>query len=279
MCIRDRGDAQEGDGVSETVAFDGATQACVTSVPSSPVAADSLTDRSRNWRPDQWKDYMVQTKGGSSGRFLITGNDAQTLYGDFTPGQAWQYVIYRPLANTTYHWKRVDRIATADMDIRALTVSVPHYFDAVNAAGRLYSFSPHTDGKDDQYRKRPDLGQYTIEIEAVVPQHLDNFLNVITMRDPGAPRPKVTPIEGTNVAGVQVDDRFVVFAKGREPVSELSFAMPGTGEVEGLVANLPAGKAVRVDRSGERVRISTTGSQGRQVPVSEMGVARITLTH
>jgi len=272
------GDAQEGDGIAETVAFDGATQPHVTSVPSAAVAADSLTDTSQTWRPNQWKNYMLQTKGTADGHFLITGNDAHTLFGRFSAGQAWQYVIYRPLANTANHWKRIRRITTADMELSALTVSIPHYFDTVNAAGKLYSFSPRTDGKADQYTKRPDLGQYTLEIESTVGGELENFLNVITLKAPGAPRPRVELIEGQGVSAVRAGNRFVVFANEPSPLPELSFPLPGGGPATGLVLDLPPGKTAYVDASGGMVRISTTGVQGKAVPVSAMGVARITVS-
>ena len=107
---------------------------------------------------------------------------------------------------------------------------------------------------------------------------LENFLNVITLKDPGVPRPRVELIEGQGVSGVRVGNRFVVFANGPGPRQELSFPLPGGGPVEGLVLDLPPGKTAYVDASGGMVRISTTGAQGRPVPVSAMGVARITVS-
>ena len=160
------------------------------------------------------------------------------------------------------------------MELNALTVSISPYFDAVNAAGTLCSFSPRTDGKADQYAKRPDLGQYTLEIEGPGGE-LENFLNVITLKDPGVPRPRVELIEGQGVSGVRVGNRFVVFANGPGPLRELSFPLPGGGPVEGLVFDLPPGTTAYVDASGGTVRIATAGAQGRPVPVSATGVARI----
>ncbi len=42
---------------------------------------------------------------------------------------------------------RIRRITASDTELSALTLSIPHYFDAVNAAGQLDSFLPRTDGK------------------------------------------------------------------------------------------------------------------------------------
>ncbi len=42
--------------------------------------------------------------------------------------------------------------------------------------------------------------------------------------------------------------------------------------------DLPPGKTAYVNASGGMVRMSTTGAQGRPVPVSAMGVARINVS-
>jgi hypothetical protein len=99
------------------------------------------------------------------------------------------------------------------------------------------------------------------------------------MKDPGVPRPKAVLIEGPNAAGVRVGNRFVVFSKGQGPVSDMSFPVPGDGQVEGLVADLPPRSTVYVDVSGGTVRVSTTGFAGKTVSVSAMGIAKVSQIH
>ncbi len=198
--------------MSETVPFTGRTVDLVVSRPTAitPVA---LTDMGQSWKPGQWKNYMVKVASSPTARVRITGNDENTLFGSFPSGPAWRYSIYRDLANSYHHWKRVERITTTDLDVDFLTVSVSHSFDTPGAHGKLYSFTPHTDGRDDMYRKNRELGRYTFEVEAVRPRTLDNFLNVICSRDPGGRRPTTHCLHGEGVAGVLVDRRFALFAE------------------------------------------------------------------
>ena len=139
----------------------------------------------------------MRTYGSASNTgILITGNNTNTLFATFPDtGASYEYVIYRPLANSLKHWKKITRISTTDMTLSNLVISVPHYFDAVDALGNTQSFAPRTDGLDDLYRKRPNNGQYTLEVEATVPQQMDNFLNVITPKDSGQPKPNTVLLE------------------------------------------------------------------------------------
>ena len=272
------GDTAEGAGMSEDVIFDGTQQDYVSSVPTSDVAASSLEDVNQQWTVDQWAGHMVHIRcGGDAERVVITGNDANTLFGTFTACSSWGYTIYRPVANTYLHFTTVTSITTADMDVDDLTLSVPHYFDAVDASGRVHSFSPHTDSRDDGYRKRRDLGQWTLSIEATTPALEDNFLNVISLRDPGVAPPVTQLVQSTTVAGALVDDRFVLFARLPGTLDDVLIDVPHTVPVQGLVFNLVPDAQYFVLTAGDTLDVSTTDNGGTPQTSSPMGVLAVSL--
>jgi hypothetical protein len=69
------------------------------------------------------------------------------------------------------------------MDVKYLTLSVPHYFDTVDVNGKVHTFTPNTDYDKDVYKKNKAYGQYTYEVEATQPQKLDNFLTIISPKN------------------------------------------------------------------------------------------------
>ncbi|MBW2455395.1 MAG: hypothetical protein JRI68_12825, partial [Deltaproteobacteria bacterium] len=244
------------------------------------VTASALEDDTAQWVADQWQHHQVNIRcGGNAEIAVITGNDATTLFGSFTPcDSSWQYSIERPLANSTLHWLQIDSITTSDMNVDAFTVSVPHYFDAEDATGRLATFAPHTDSRDDGYRKRPDLGQYTLEIETSQAELLTHFLNVIALKDPGQPRPTVTLVEANNVAGARVDDRCVLFAKEPTPVTDVTVTLPGSGNVQALVADLVPDTTYYYVLTAGTFELSTTDMGGSQSATSSaMGTVSLDL--
>ncbi len=273
------GDTAEGAGMSEDVVFDGTQQNAVNSTPTGEVTAGALEDSTQQWADDQWAGYMVHIRcGGNSERVVVTGNDADTLFGTFTPcTSSWAYTVYRPVANTYLHFTTVTAVSTADMDVSNLTLSVPHYFDAVDASGRLHSFSPHTDSVDDGYSKRRDLGQWTLSIEASTPALQDNFLNVISLRDPGVPPPDTALVQSADVAGAVVDDRFVIFARLPGTLEDVVVDVPHTQALSGLVFNLLPDTQYFVLTAGDTVSVSTTDNGGTAATSTSMGVLSVTL--
>lgn len=273
------GDALEGNGINEDIVFDGTVQEYVNSVPTGSVTATELPDDNQNWQSDQWQGYMVHIRcGGDSETVVITGNDATRLFGSFTPcSQSWAYTIQRPLANAYNHWTRITSITTADMDVDHFTVSIPHYFDTVDAIGRLHTFAPHTDSRDDGYRKRRDLGQWTVNIEADGPALLDNFLNVIILKDPGQPKPVTALIGSAEAAGAVVGTRFVIFARERNPLASYSVDIPQAGVTNGLVFDLQPDTLYYHSFSAGTLTVSTTDVGGQSGTSSAMGVLAVTL--
>ncbi len=273
------GDADEGVGMTEDVIFDTMGQDYVNAVPSAEVTAAAMEDSNQQWADDQWAGYMVHIRcGGEAERVVITGNDADTLFGVFTPcTSSWAYTIYRPVANTYLHFTTITSVTTADMDVSNLTFSVPHYFDAVDASGRLHSFSPHTDSRDDGYRKRRDLGQWTLSIEAAAPALEDVFLNVISLRDPGVAPPDTELVQSATVAGARVDDRFAIFARQPSPLEDISVDIPHSQALGGLVFNLLADTAYYVFTTGDTLEVSTTDNGGTSHTTSPMGVLEVNL--
>ena len=165
------------------------------------------------------------------------------------------------------------------MNLDNITISVPHYFDTVDAKGRLHSFSPHTDFKDDNYHKRKDLGQWTLEIEATKPQLLDNFLNILSLKDPGVKKPTTTLVESEHVYGAVIDKTLVVFA--REPIELSSFNLNGDAEfTEGLIVNLKreTNYYLTYTKLGSQwgFKLSLTGDNQNMITSSPMGILKFT---
>ncbi|HQB59150.1 MAG TPA: hypothetical protein PK260_00020 [Candidatus Moranbacteria bacterium] len=272
------GDAQEGNGISETVNFNEKIQESVNGKPAN-MTSSSLTDTTQNWENDQWKNYAVRTHcSGSVYESIITGNSESTIYASFPSTNCWQYRIYKYVANSYNHWNKIERISTSDLNFDYLTVSVPHYFDTVGADGKVYSFSPHTDGVDDQYGKRKELGQWTFEVEATEPKMLDNFLNVISLKDEEVLKPDIRLIESDMVSGAVVDSRFAVFSNDRVNVQSAEFRIPKGGQFAGLFLDLVPDEDYYYRIQENIVYLSTADNGGNVIRSSEMGTASVTMT-
>jgi hypothetical protein len=273
-----QGSAGEGTGVSENIVFDGTRQNYLQSKETGGSSLSSIVDTTQRWKPDQWKGYMVDYRSGSSA--VITGNSENTLYGNFSadPSNYWRYIIYRPIANSYYHWQSISQISTSDMDLDYLTVSVPHYFDTEDAGGRVSSFSPHTDRRDDQYAKNKNLGQWTLNIEAAQPELLDNFLNVIILKDPGIPKAETRLIEGEGISGAVVGSSFVMFANERSPITSAGINIPANGSLQGFILNCEPETVYYYTVSGNRIEISKDNNSGASATSSQMGILKISVT-
>jgi hypothetical protein len=275
------GDAEEGLGVSETVTFSSSNiHVSVSSKPTS-TSTTTLQDTSRHWLPDQWAGYVLRTRRSGGGEdVIIAGNTENTLQlrGTYNNSGVWGYYIMRPIANSYYHWKSIHSITTADMDVENLIVSIPHYFDTEDAYGNVYSFSPHTDGRNDAYRKRDDIGRWTLEIESSLPATDDVFLNVISLKDPGVVRPEVHRIKGSSHAGAVIGNKFVLFAGGKEEISSFNVAIHGDGPAEGFIFNLKPSTQYYYGFKGSELMMSENPAAGSPVMSSPMGVAKINAT-
>lgn len=269
------GDAKEGNGISETINFNGTIQQSVNERPER-MTSSSLTGTYQNWKTDQWKNYAVRTHcSGSVNESIVTGNSGNTIYASFPNTNCWQYEIYKYVANSYNHWNRITRITTSDLNFNYLTVSIPHYFDAVGANGQLYSFSPHTDRIDDQYGKRKDLGQWTFEVEATEPKTLDNFLNVMSLKDEGSTKPYVRLIEGSGFSGAMIDNRFAIFSNDKTNIQSLEAIIPMGGQFTGLFLNLVPDRNYYYKTEENIVYLSLDNNGGNVVRSSEMGTANV----
>jgi hypothetical protein len=239
----------------------------------------SLTDTTQHWNTDQWRGFMVKVWTSPAAHVRIEGNNENTLFGDFPSGSAWQYKIYRDLVNSYKHWKTIRRITTTDMDVDNLTISVPHYFDTPDARGNVHSFAPHTDYRHDGYRRTEDLGRYTLDIEATEPRMLDNFLNVITPRDPGEPKPSVELVRGRNenATGVTIDGVLAVFANDRRDLAKFDMALHDTTPHRAILVNLEPNAVYYYRMEADRLLVSTDAQQGTNAASSAMGVLSIDL--
>ncbi len=272
------GDAEEGQGVSETVTFSAANiDSSVTSSPTDTTTT-TLQDTSQHWQADQWAGYMLRTRRSGGGEDLvIAGNTENTLFlqGSYKNTGVWGYYIMRPIANSYYHWTSIDSITTADMDVQNLVVSIPHYFDTQDAYGNVYSFSPHTDGQDDGYRKRDDIGRWTVEIEPLTPATDGIFLNVISLKDPGVDKPVVQSISGGGYSGAVVGNRFVLFADKKEEGTSFTVEIHGDGPAEGLIFNLRPLSTYYYNFKNSKLTVSNDPATGTSVMSSSMGVVKL----
>ncbi len=273
-----QGNALEGVGVSETVVFDGTVQTTVTGDPTT-MTSTTLQDTGQHWYDDEWAGHVLRLRGGSSGDVVITGNDENTLFiaGGYDPSGVWGYYVLRPLANTGHHWISIDSVTTSDMDIDDFTISAPHDFDAVNAAGELHSFSPRTDGADDGYGKRRDIGQWTIEVETTTPQLLDNFLHLFHLVDPGQTRVETALVTGAGVSGVRAGEWIVLFANDESEIMVGDVAVAIEENTSVLLTGLVPDTDYTWNFNGSRLRWGTQGGAGATVRSSDQGTARLEL--
>ena len=274
-----QGDALEGTGISEIVTFDGTVQTTVTGSPTT-MTTTTLHDAGQHWYTDEWAGHVLRLRGGASGDVVITGNDETTLFvaGGYDPSGVWGYYVLRPLANTDNHWIRIDSVTTADMDVDDFTISVPHYFDALNAAGDLHSFSPRTDGADDGYGKSPDIGQWTIEVEATAPRLLDNFLHVFNLVDPGVAKVETELVTGAGVSGARVGGWLVLFSNDESEITEGDVALTVDEDTSVLLTDLVSDTDYTWEFTGTRLRWTSNGGAGASVRSSDQGTARFELT-
>lgn len=255
-----KGDALEGTNTTEIVNFDGRLQT-YESGSSDTVNINSLTDKNAHWIENQWRGFQISIRTNKKKHVaIITGNTNNTLYGKFITVKKSKYDIQRPFANTYKHWKNIHSVSTSDMSLNNLIMSVPHYYDTADVKGRLHSFSPHTDYKDDKYKKRKDLGQWTINVQAKENKKLDNFLNVISLKDPDQRKPDVNLIKSSLLYGARINDLAVFFAKGRMNLTK--FTVPISRLIRKIIfTNLePNSKyyiTITIKNSQKLVNIST----------------------
>jgi hypothetical protein len=269
------GETKDNPNDSEEVIFDGRIQTYQSGL-AEKITTATLTDKEAAWEIDQWTGYQVTISNGSNKtNYPIEGNIENTLFGNFPELTNRRYTINKAIANSYKHWKQIKSIRNVDLNIENITISVPHYFDTVDAQGRLHSFSPHTDFKDDNYHKRKDLGQWTLEIEATEPKLLDNFLNIISLKDPGKSKPNSKLIESEQAYGALIESTLVVFAKDRIELSELK--LEGQGKInEGILTNLKPNSEyfITYKEIGLNwiINLALTGHEKNKVLSSSMGI-------
>ena len=194
------------------------------------------------WEPDQWVGFMVEL---AAGRFMITGNDADTLFTTSTATTSWIYRIVQVLGNTTAHFSRITRLETEaanPLDVAHLQLAVLHFYDTPDLSGRVHAFMPHTDGTrhGDEYGTGlwTENGSHTIEIESGETGNESRFLITIAMANPGVTPPTTERAEGTNLdAAIVASTTAIAFLRARGPGAEGSVTLPAsvtTAHVFGL---------------------------------------------
>jgi hypothetical protein len=161
------------------------------------------------------------------------------------------------------------------MSVDNLIVSIPHYFDAENAAGELFSFAPHTDGEGDGYTKDESIGQWTVEVEATQPQNLDNFLHVFQLTDPGQPKVDTLLVQGRGVSGALIDEWLVLFANTSSAVLDASVVLSSTQGLSVLWLDLAPESDYYYAVNGQTISLSSTNNGGVHLQSSDQGTALI----
>ncbi|MFT5249883.1 MAG: hypothetical protein ACI93P_001617 [bacterium] len=221
----------------EVITFDGKKQTYAKGNPTY-ITRNRLHDEKALWKENQWQGYqLTYMYSQESYTTIIQGNSKNELFGEFIPTASYKYSIERPFANTYKHWKKINKITTNDMDINEIRVTVPHYFDTVDSTGHLHSFAPHTDFIDDKYQKEPNIGQWTMDIQASEPKLLDNFAHVISLKDPNDKKPKTALVESSNAFGIVVNNYLAIFSKDNTQIENLTMELNDTTE-EILIINL-----------------------------------------
>jgi hypothetical protein len=259
----------------EVVEFNGKNQTYVTNRPTL-ITDSSLYDETAVWKEDQWAGYQLTYKyNQTSFTTIIKANSKNRLFGQFIPTSSYKYSIERPLANTYKHWKKINSITTTDMNINEIRVSVPHYFDTTDAKGRLHSFAPHTDYKDDNYQKRPDLGQWTMEVEATEPNLLDNFAHVIDLKDPSKASYSPKIFENKKTYAIVLEKETVLFSKEKSPLSKISFNAD-IATKQTFVTNLipETDYYLTLSNSADVFTLATSPEEGKLIRSSAMGMAK-----
>ncbi len=267
---------------NEVINFAGKIQTEADTRPTS-MTSTTVTDSAKKWTVDQWKNYGIRTKCGANVYdSIITSNTENTITAPLFPNTScYAYQVYRYVGNSYNHWTKIDSIATSDLDFDYLTVSIPHYFDTVgvnpDGSEQLYTFAPHTDMKDDSYSKRKDLGQWTFEQEATTPQLLDNFLNVMSLKDPGTPNSDNRLFEGVGFSGVVVDDQFAIFANDKNNLTSVTATIPKDGNLNGLIFDLIPNTDYYYKIQDNSFSLVNTNNGGNVITSSSMGVAKVAI--
>jgi heparin/heparan-sulfate lyase len=108
-----------------------------------------------------------------------------------------------------------------------------------------------------------EAGAWRVEIAPSLPQREDVFLTVLAVMDVGTPAPAAVRIDGSNVVGVALLNRAVLFARGAEPATRVSFAWDGVAEGRILVCNVAPGTwRVELDGREQSARLSVSAEAG-----------------
>ncbi len=271
-----RGSTKDAESDTEEVVFDGRQKVYLQS-QEHQISGGQIKIEGSNWKDNQWAGYRVSS-GDIDG--VIHANTKDTLIGDWTEKGSWLLTIYKPLANTSKYWKRIDSVSTNDMDIENITLSVPHYFDTEDVSGRLHTFAPQTDYKSFGYKWDPNNGQFSMEVEAKEVGLLQHFVHTISLKDPGKSKPIIGSSQTNNTFNVRVDDTLFIFAKTREPLTEVAIDLPSSTKlvrIFNLQQQTDYFSSIDTDRAPRRVTLSSVKTEGQRMTSSEMGVVSVNI--
>jgi len=269
------GDTKTETSVADTLVFDAKSKVVVDAGTAESGTLQSITDTTKNWKPNEFKGKYVSYNRDAVA--LITGNSENTLFGEFPQGwDYWQYRIQHHVVNTSVEYTNISSIETGDMDIDELDLRVLHYFDAVNAEGELFSFSPQSDGRVDRYEGQKELGRYNINVWSSNKTKNDFFLNVIRMDEKGEDIQVALNYSNDKLAATITDDILVTFNKSEsELTTDTSLSIPVDKYSKVLLTGLKPNSPYYIERTDKSISLSKTSNSGQEYYSSDMGVIYI----
>jgi hypothetical protein len=272
------GKTNDNENSHEVVIFNGHKQIYYSDKPTQ-ITKNLLIDNNAAWQDGQWQGYqLTYISDNKEYTTQIVDNSSNTLFGKFINGPSYKYTIEMPIANTYKHWKEINSITSKDMTINKIIVSVPHYFDTEDVSGRLHSFAPHTDYKDNIYKKDPNLGQWTMNVQAKKPKLLDNFAHVISLKKPNVPKPNTDIIESSNAFGIVVDDYLAVFSKDNTKIENLSMDFNEATEevlITNLIPNAQYNFKFTQQKTRLTLRLNINNNSSGNIKSSSMGLIKL----
>lgn len=266
------GDTEEQNGVSEELRFFSDSYINVEFGQATGGSATEIQDTTKRWKTDEFKGARVLYNGGGA-RAVITGNNANTLFGDFPAGwQHWRYSIEKVLRSTESRFTNISSIATTDMSVSDLDLRVLHYFDSLAADGTLHSFAPQSDGKNDAYIGQKEFGRYTLNVISNNENTEDYFLNVMTLQDVGEDLQPTINVSNASAGALIVDDYLIVFSKDfQDNPSEVTIDIETNNISKILVIGLQQNGLYFLKSSDNIVSLVTSDNGGVPLNASDMG--------
>ena len=222
----------------------------------------TITDTTRNWKHDEYKNYMVKVLVNGDWVYrIIKSNDENTLYVDDLGGvplNGWsgRFYIFKYKTTTRNLWKNIEQISTDGLDAIGVDIRIKHWMTAEDERGIVHTFHP-----DAEYT--PTNGRWVVNIIPQEKRCLDNFLNIIYLTDPGNENIPTELIKAGKMSGAFVNNSWVVmFSTTGEEITQTQYTLNGSGPVKNLVLDLKPLTTFNIYDNGEKIYTLISSDQG-----------------